>query len=160
MAMRLYWKSWEITNIVFNSLLRYPFHVFMLPQEKKMVLVNPKVTEVPLFLSLLTLLAVFISYFVLIMKSLVFKTLSIEPHLVLLNIAISGMVFLCLLLVTILISYSQTFAQYNNALLRYYTQIVEPIKSKASDSKVFSTWFLFQNGKYFIQNSMVKFLFI
>lgn len=150
MATPLYWKSWEITNIVFTSLLRYPFHIFMLPQQKKLVFVTHKVKQVPLFVLIIILLAFFNLYTFIILKTLVFKTLSIQPHLMLLNVAICGMIFLCLLIAAILLIYDNTFVQYCNGVLDYDQQIVQQKEVTINDNGVFSIWALLKNGKYFI----------
>ncbi len=142
MATSLCLKSWEIANIVYGSLLRYPFHLTMLNKQEKVVLENQKIKQLPLYILLVILLVALLLFIHLGIQA--FKTLSAKPYSILLDAAFSGMVFLGLVLAAMMFHYDDTFVPFYNVLLKYQKELFR----RQTDNGCFPLRVLLNQGIY------------
>ncbi len=137
MATSLFWKSWQLNNLVYDTLLRYSLPVKMIPKLEKFVTI------------LLIILLAFLLYFNLLIEAVVFKSAELETYIILINIALAGSVALCLVLSSIIFPCAHTlFVQFFNALVESNNRLLK-LSRQQSNNYIpdLSTFHLLKEGK-------------
>lgn len=123
MKTPLFWKTWQLSNLVYETLLRYNLPVKMLPSQGKFVLLK---YFKKIHLIRLILLHAFILYINLVIQAVILRSIELKTYVVLINTAMAGTVALCLVLSglilpcahTLFVQFFNTQIQYNNFLLQ------------------------------------------
>ncbi len=123
MATPLFFKAWQLNNLVYDTLLRYPFPIRMIPDLEKFIL-QKYCKKVSVSLSILVV--VLLLYVNLFAQAVIFRSVKLKTYIILINIAMCGATALCLVLSGILLPCAHTLMiQFLNALIQSNKRLVE-----------------------------------
>lgn len=124
MATPLYWKSWEIANIFYDTILRYPMIIKMDTEKQKFILETKLRKLVPLCTSFLLIILLSIAFIFVIIEVLLFNSTIISRPMVVCYLLITvGLVVIISTAIRCL-PYLETVAcQYYCSMLTFDKQI-------------------------------------
>lgn len=99
MGTPLVWKSFEITNRYYNTVLKYSLFFYMDPDSEQMRITKTPRTIIPFLIYLFLMCAVLVCSFVLILDAWLSRESTITMPLFMVNTYVTLVVFLCLLLI-------------------------------------------------------------
>lgn len=117
MTTPLYWKSWELSNKFYNSLLRYPFIAVCNTQTQAFTVEKNQVKLIPCYFSVFSLSMMILVFIILIAESMLSTTEILSQSIQMLYIDTVGSSGLAVFLVTLL------FPQMEMALCTYWNQL-------------------------------------
>lgn len=137
MTTPLFWKSWQLSNAVYSTILRYPFVLSINLEVQQFVVEYRHKKLVPFYMAATNLTIFLVVYAALVLRALISDTTEIQIHLLIVNIFTTCMIGLCLSLVAIILPFkNEIINQYFNTIFKLEKRLKGIIVR--NNSKLFS----------------------